>query len=103
MLIEVVVLPTPPFWFATAITRGRLRAGVCEGVDDGEISLINDTLPRITQLRNPFQTELFPGKQFRFSFKLRRTVSVMEFQQCYPQAVVSWETLVSPGDDGNRS
>jgi hypothetical protein len=64
VLIEVVVLPTPPFWFATAITRGRLRAGVCEGVDDGEISLIDDTLPRITQLRNPLRTELFPGKQF---------------------------------------
>lgn len=65
MLIEVVVLPTPPFWFATAITRGRLRAGICEGVDDdGEISLINDTLPRITRLHNPFHTELFPGKRF---------------------------------------
>ena len=64
MFIEVVVLPTPPFWFATAITRGRLRAGVCEGVDDGEISLIDDTLPRIARLRNPLRAELFPGKQF---------------------------------------
>ena len=64
MLIEVVVLPTPPFWFATAITRGKLRTGVCEGVDDGDISLIDDTLPRITRLRNPLRAELFPGKQF---------------------------------------
>ena len=64
MLIEVVVLPTPPFWFATAITRGKLRTGVREGVDDGEISLIDDTLPRIARLRNPLRTELFPGKQF---------------------------------------
>ena len=64
MFIEIVVLPTPPLWFATAITRGRLRAGVCEGVDDGEISLIDDTLPRITRLRNPLRAELFPGKQF---------------------------------------
>ena len=70
MLIEVVVLPTPPFWFATAITRGRLRAGICEGVDDGEISLITDTLPRITQLRNPLHTELFPGKQLLFQSKV---------------------------------
>ena len=64
MLIEVVVLPTPPFWFATAITRGKLRAGVCQGVDDGEVSLIEVTLPRIAQLRNPLRAELFPGKQF---------------------------------------
>jgi hypothetical protein len=64
VLIEVVVLPTPPFWFATAITRGRLRVGVCEGVDDSEVSLIDDTLPRIALLRNPLHAVLFPGKQF---------------------------------------
>ena len=93
MLIEVVVLPTPPFWFATAITRGRLRAGVRKDVDVGEDSLIDDTLPRITQLRNPLHAELLPGKQILFNLKSRRAVPSMKFQQCYPQPVVSRETL----------
>src|ERR1700748_921286 len=29
-LIAVVVLPTPPFWFATTITRGRLPVSMDE-------------------------------------------------------------------------
>src|SRR5271156_4713138 len=33
-LIAVVVLPTPPFWFAIAITRGRGAAG---GANSGPV------------------------------------------------------------------